>query len=235
MSLTCCRIGKVNGILVLSALVAWILLIMSFPGRTVAAQALPLEQLTLKMQETYDQTKDLKAKFIQELTIQSIKKTDREEGTIYFKNPSRMYWEYTRPKSKKLVISPQKAWLYIPNDRAVYVQDAEAMYKSKLVVRFLSGIGKLGEDFKITYALDSVDKEGNYQLVLTPKQAGLGVDRLHLTVDRSSFQIVQCSFTDAYGNLTRIRFQNIRTNNQLPESLFHFKPPQGVEIFNIAP
>jgi len=226
---------KINVPLVLCAVVAWGSLIIYFQGEGAAAEPLPLEQLTIKMQEVYDQTKDLKARFIQELTIQSIKKTDREEGTVYFKHPKRMYWEYTRPKSKKLVINPQKAWLYIPDDRVVYIQDTEAMYKSKLIVRFLSGFGKLREDFQITYAQDSMDKEGNHQLVLIPKQTGLGVDRLNLTVDRSSFQIVQCSFTDAYGNLTRIRFQNIRINNQLPESLFYFKPPQGVEIFNIAP
>jgi outer membrane lipoprotein carrier protein len=110
------------------------------------------------------------------------------------------------------------------------------MYKSKLVIRFLSGIGKLKEDFQIRYATPAAtDKSGNYLLVLTPKQADLGVDRLNMTVDRTSFHIIQCSFFDAYGNLTRIRFQNIKTNNHLSESLFHFKPPRGVEIFNVAP
>ena len=219
----------------LCVITAAILLMIPWMTRAEAVETLPLEQLTLKMQEIYDKTQDMKAKFVQELTIQSIKKTEREEGTVYFKNPKRMYWEYTRPKSKKLVINPQKAWLYVPEDRVVYVQDAEAMYKSKLIIRFLSGIGKLQEDFQIRYATpEATDKVGNYLLVLTPKQADLGVDRLNLTIDRSSFHIIQCSFTDAYGNLTRIRFMNIKTNSQLPESLFHFKPPRGVEIFNVA-
>jgi outer membrane lipoprotein carrier protein len=109
------------------------------------------------------------------------------------------------------------------------------LYQSKVILRFLSGMGKLREDFQIEYsAPQAMDKEGHYLLVLTPKQADLGIDRLHLTVDRNSFQILQCRFSDAFGNLTRIRFQNIITNNQLPESLFHFKPPRGVEIFNVA-
>lgn len=220
---------------VLYALAAAIIFMVPWMTRAEAVEMLPLEQLILKMQEIYDETQDLKAKFVQELTIQSIKKTEREEGTVYFKNPKRMYWEYSRPKSKKLVINPKKAWLYVPEDRVVYVQDAEVMYKSKLIIRFLSGIGKLQEDFQIRYATpEATDKEGNYLLVLIPKQTDLGVDRLHLTVDRSNFHIVQCSFSDAYGNLTRIRFLNIKTNNQLSESLFHFKPPRGVEIFNVA-
>jgi outer membrane lipoprotein carrier protein len=217
---------------VFAAVILLIILSMTCAG---AAETASLEQLTAKMQETYDNTQDLKATFVQELTIQSIKKTEREEGTVYFKNPRRMYWEYTRPKSKKLVVNPQKAWLYVPEDHAVYVQDAESMYRSKAILRFLSGMGKLQEDFEIKYAApQATDKEGHYLLVLTPKPADLGIDRLYLTVDRNSFHIVQCSFSDDFGNLTRIRFQNIRTNNQLPESLFHFKPPRGVEIFNAA-
>jgi outer membrane lipoprotein carrier protein len=96
-------------------------------------------------------------------------------------------------------------------------------------------MGKLQDDFQIEYAAPkTTDKEGHYLLILTPRQPDPGINRLHITIDRNSFQILQCGFTDAFGNSTRIRFQNISTNNQLPESLFHFKPPKGVEIFNMA-
>ncbi len=221
---------------VLFVLATVIVLMIPWMTRAGAAETPPLEQLIVKMQETYDTTQDLTAKFVQELTLASIKKTEREEGTVYFKNPGRMYWEYIRPKSKKLVVNPQKAWLYVPEDHVVYIQDAKSMYQSKVILRFLSGTGKMRNDFQIEYAApQATDKEGHYLLVLTPKQADLGIDRLHLTVDRNSHQILQCRFSDAFGNLTRIRFQNISTNNQLPESLFHFKPPGGVEIFNVAP
>ncbi|MDO9559725.1 MAG: outer membrane lipoprotein carrier protein LolA, partial [Syntrophales bacterium] len=183
---------------VLSMLAMAIALMIPRITRAGAAETPPLEQLTAKMQETYDATQDLTAKFVQELTLASIKKTDREEGTFYFKNPGRMCWEYTRPKSKKLVVNPQKAWLYVPEDRVVYVHDAKAMYRSKLIIRFLSGIGKFRDDFRIAYAAPTaLDQQGNYLLVLTPKQGDLGVDRLHITVDRSSLQIVQCHFSDA--------------------------------------
>jgi outer membrane lipoprotein carrier protein len=147
-------------------------LLLTVPSMTGAgaAETIPLGQLTAKMQETYDKTQDLKATFVQELTIASMKKTEREEGTVYIKNPRRMYWEYTRPKSKKLIVNPQKAWLYVPEDHVVYVQDADAMYQSALIVRFMSGIGKLQEDFQIEYATpESTDKEGHYLLVLIPR------------------------------------------------------------------
>ena len=198
------------------------------------ADMISLEKLTSKMQATYENTQDLKAKFVQELFIKSIKKTEREEGTVYFKNPGKMLWDYAKPKSKKLVINPQKAWLYVPEDHVVYVQDAVNVYKSKVIIRFLSGIGKLGEDFQMKYSEpDTVDREGHYLLTLIPKTSDVGIDKLYLVIDPSNLQILQCSFTDTFGNVTRIRFRNIKINSQLSESLFSFKPPRGVEIFNV--
>ncbi len=201
---------------------------------TAPAETMPLEQLTSKMQATYENTKDFKATFTQELVIQSIGKTEREEGTVYFKNPGKMLWDYAKPKAKKLVINPQKASLYVPADRAVYVQDSANIYKSKVIIRFLSGIGKLGDDFEIRYSEpDAVDGEGRYLLTLVPKSADLAVEKLFLVVEPSQFQILQCSFTDSFGNITRIRFRNIRINSRLPDRLFSFKPPRGVEIHKV--
>jgi outer membrane lipoprotein carrier protein len=214
-----------------TVLILFILLFLApSPG---GAETLSLDQLTTKMQETYENTKDLKARFVQELTIQSLKKTEKEEGTVYFKNPKRMLWDYAKPKAKKLVINPQTAWLYVPEDRIVYVQNAEGLFKSKLTIRFLSGIGRLSEDFKMAFSDPAVDRDGHHLLTLTPKTADLGIDKLYLTIDQTTLQIIKCRFTDMYGNLTRIQFRNIKINNQLPESLFNFKPPRGVEIYNV--
>ena len=205
-----------------------------FALRTSFADILPLNELIAKTQERYEKTQDLKAQFIQEVTIKSMNKIEREEGVVYVKNPRRMLWVYSKPKAKKLIINPKKAWLYIPEDRAAYVQDTENIYRSKLAVKFLSGIGKLSEDFHVGFSKpDTVDRNGDYLLTLVPKVSDTGVDKLYLTIDKEDFQIIQCSFTDLYGNITRIRLADIRINNNLDDKLFNFKPPSGVEVFNM--
>jgi outer membrane lipoprotein carrier protein len=194
------------------------------------AEPLSLEPLIAKTQEIYEKTTDLRARFTQEVTIRSMKKTEKEEGTVTFKNPRMMLWDYAKPKSKKLVINTQKAWLYVPEDRMVYVQNADDVYRSRMAVKFLSGIGKLSEDFQIRFAKDTpIDDEGNYHLTLTAKEAGAGIDRLHLTVDGKNFQIIQCRFNDALGNTTRLRFSDIRLNTGVSDKFFTFKTPEGVE------
>ena len=214
-------------------LLLWIA-IAFFQTPAVCAEPLSLEQLAAKTQEVYEKTADLKAHFVQEVTIKSMKKTEREEGTVWIKNPKMMLWDYAKPKEKKLVINARKAWLYVAEDRMVYVQNADDVYRSRMAVKFLSGIGKLSEDFQLRFAKDApLDEEGNYLLTLTAKEKGTGIDRLHLTIDGKTFQILQCRFNDDYGNTTRLRFSDIRTNTGVSDKFFTFKPPAGVEVVNM--
>jgi len=214
---------------VFAAIVAWMLFFV-LPNK---AMALSLNELIAKAQDRYEKTVDIKADFIQEATIKSMNKTDREEGVFYFKNPRRMVWDYTKPKKKKLVINTQTAWLYIPEDSIVYVQDAESIIKSKVSLRFLAGLGKLKDDFSISFAgSDHVDREGNFLLKLVPKERDFGVEELFLALDKEKLQITRLSFTDGYGNTTRLFFRNINVNNKLPEKFFTFIPPAGVEVYH---
>jgi len=205
-----------------------------FPVPAVRAELLSLGEVTAKIQERYDKTVDLKARFVQEITIKSLKKSEKEEGMIYIKNPKRMLWHYLKPKVKKLIINPEKAWLYVPEDKIVYVQSTGDVLKSRVIVKLLSGTGKLNEDFNINFSGGgSVDERGNYLVTLIPKESGFGVDRLFLTIDKDTFLIMQCSFSDMYGNINRIRFSDIKTNTNLSDHLFAFRPPKGVEVYNL--
>ncbi len=118
----------------------------------LAEELPPIDDIVQKLQHTYEKTEDFKANFLQETTIKSIKKTEIEEGSVFFKNPKNMLWDYTKPKAKKLVINRQTAWLYLPQEKVAYRQKSENIFQSKTLIKFLSGLGKLKDDFAITYA-----------------------------------------------------------------------------------
>jgi outer membrane lipoprotein carrier protein len=142
-----------------------------------------------------------------------------------------MRWVYTKPAAKELVINPEKAWLYVPADKAAYVQDADAIFRSAVSVRFLAGIGKLKDDFKISFAADKeAEKTPNYLLDFVPVKPEEGVRKLQIAVNRETFQIVKIVLFDPYGNVTTLTFSGIELNRDLPDSLFTFKPPEGVDV-----
>lgn len=205
------------------------ILILAAPGSVLSAT---VEEITDQVQKNYEKIDDFKTRFVQEMTIKTLKKTEREEGVVYFKNPKRMLWDYTKPKAKKLIINPKQAWLYIPEDHIVYLQSAESIFKSRVLIKFLTGIGKISDDFEITFSQpDSVDGNGNYLLTLAPKDYDTGVKQLFLTIDKESYQIIKCRFADDYGNVTQIAFRDMEINKKIPDHFFTFKPPAGVEIF----
>ena len=198
------------------------------------AQSLSLEELIVNVQDHYEKTKDLHATFVQRATIKSVNQTLTEEGTVYFKKPTRMLWDYSKPSHKKLVINPEKAWLYIPEDNIAYVQDAQKVLSSKMTIRFIAGIGKLKDDFHVMFPEQNArDENGNYLLSLTPKSKAMGIEKLLMKINKDTFYIMNFSFTDAYGNMTGLTFDHMKTNTNLPDDMFNFIPPENVEIFTV--
>lgn len=214
-------------IIIITSLVGAFLLVSFGP---TPAYSMPIETVVAEVQDRYDKTIDFRARFIQETTLKMVNRIEREEGTVYFKKPKRMRWEYSRPKGKLLVISPEKAWLYLPEDRLVYIQDAEKMFQSRLAIKFITGVGRLTDDFQISYtSTQKTDREGNYLLTLSPREQSPEVDKITIVVDKTSYSILQFSLSDFTGNITRIEFRNLVTNSKLPERLFRFTIPEGVE------
>jgi outer membrane lipoprotein carrier protein len=198
-----------------------------------SANPLSIDELTAQIQNVYERTRDFQAHFIQEVTIKSMQKTEREEGTVWIKNPKRMFWDYITPKEKKLVINPAKTWLYVAEDRIVYLQNSDDIFRSRLAVKFLSGVGKISDDFAIHFSKEGpLDPEGNYLLRLTAKESEAEVSRMHVTIDKKTFHIIQFSSNDDYGNTTRMRFSQIKTNTGVSDDFFVFRPPSGVEIIH---
>jgi outer membrane lipoprotein carrier protein len=211
-----------------------ILSLLSLPTCVFSDELPAVNDTAQKIQGSYEKTKDLKADFVQEAMIKSIKKTEREEGKVFFKNPKNMLWEYTKPQGKKLVINSQKAWLYLSKEKVVYTQKSESIFQSKFLINFFSGSGKLKNDFVIKYAEPKAyDKDGNYLLVLTPREKTSACNLVMLTIDKNNFYILQVSFDDVMGNTTTLKFSNISINTGLSQKLFQFKPPAGVQTFEM--
>jgi outer membrane lipoprotein carrier protein len=111
------------------------------------------------------------------------------------------------------------------------VSEISKDFLEKTPLAFLAGEGDLRRDFNLINFNESVSpKEDHYVVELAPKEPQAGLSRLSLTVDRKSYQVLQADVIDAMGNVTRTRFLNIKTNVNLPDSLFHFAIPPGAEV-----
>jgi outer membrane lipoprotein carrier protein len=196
---------------------------------TVSVTAQDLESIINNVQRQYEATDDIQATFRQVSLIKSANQTKESQGTVYFKKPGKMHWEYTQPEKQLLVSDGKTMWFYVPDDQQVIVQNAEDAYGSKTPITFLSGMGKLQSDFYIKL-LPPANNAPEHKLELLPKQPQADLAKLILTVDPTTFQIIHTAVYDPYGNITDVYLQDIQTNTAPEESLFHFDIPAGIEV-----
>jgi outer membrane lipoprotein carrier protein len=140
-----------------------------------------------------------------------------------------MRWEYTNPEQQLLVSDGKTMWFYVAEDGQVIIQNAEDAYGSKTPITFLSGMGKLQNDFymKLLPASEGVTV---YKLELLPKQPQPDLAKLILSVEPTTYRIVHTAVYDPYGNITDVFLNDIQANAMLPDELFTFEIPEGVDV-----
>jgi outer membrane lipoprotein carrier protein len=205
---------------------------MLFSAPLGQCQTPSLEGIVAKVQEQYDTRADFKANFVQESMVKSLGKKQVSEGTVYFKKPGKMRWNYQKPFKQEIVCDGKTLWNYRPEDKQVMVGQMSQAVQGRVPSTFLAGLGNLQRDFQARWVKEPSPREP-YSLELTPQDIQGSLEKLFLLVDRESYQILQARIQDVMGNTTQINFSQIRFDNRLPDSLFTFSPPKGVEVFNL--
>ena len=72
--------------------------------------------------------------------------------------------------------------------------------------------------------------EGTVVLELTPKRSDLEFQKLLLAVDPDRLQIRKLILVDPLGDRMSFTFSDMEEDIPLPDSLFRFEPPAGVEV-----
>ncbi|MCL4244941.1 MAG: outer membrane lipoprotein carrier protein LolA, partial [Candidatus Dadabacteria bacterium] len=95
----------------------------------------------------------------------------------------------------------------------------------------LSGLGKIKELFDVSFAkAEGLDGAGSYLLDLKPKAEEEGYNKVTIAVDKNTMLVNTMYLYDPYGNLTTVNLTDISVDKGVPDSLFVFNVPEGVEV-----
>ena len=180
-------------------------------------------------QSFYRDSAGIVANFTQTLESRTLAGPQEEAGTVYLKAPGKMRWEYSRPRGKLAVCDGKKVFLYLPEDRQVLVGAMEDLDAGALVTRLLLGETSLFSQFLVEGEPDP-DKGGIWSLRLSPKKADFPYDSLTVEVASENGAIRRIGMLDPLGNRMEYRFDDIRVQKNLPQKLFTYQIPRGVEI-----
>ena len=89
-------------------------------------EAAELRSVLEKMQKRYDQAKDFRAKFSQTYSRAVVGRSTVSTGTLSFKKPGRMRWDYEKPEPRMFLSNGQVLWLYEPTEKQAFKQDLKS-------------------------------------------------------------------------------------------------------------
>jgi len=179
------------------------------------------------VQARFDDTKDFTAAVDQELVMASAGKTLHATGTVAFKRPGKMRWNLRNGTTQVIVADGTTLWFYQPDEQQVLKAPFRAAFRSSTPISFLTGVGRLADDFDVAF---DGEADGRMVLALRPRKGEAELGRLRLTVDAKTYDILGAEIADPVGNITRLRFSDLRRNTGLDDAQFQFDVPAGVDV-----
>jgi outer membrane lipoprotein carrier protein len=187
----------------------------------VTAQSGPAR---IQLERFTQELESLHARFDQQVINADGRVEEKSSGQLWIAHPNRFRWEYGGDFPELVVADGKKVWLYDEMLEQVTIRQQSSLAAdspltlltdlSELDVQF--DVRELGADSGLDLLeLRAHDPESQFERILL----GLDDDKVRLM-----------ALEDVFGLRTEIRFRGIKRNPQLDEKLFHFTPPEGVDI-----
>lgn len=182
-------------------------------------------------------TKKYRSAGLVEMNVEKLVKSEllgketKHQGKIYLAN-GKFRWENNTPEKSLLVFDGKTIWSVQtpppefggPDQVATGAVDKKT--KSHILISSLLG-ADIEKSFKLK-ELKSTDDLVTYEAV--PKQSDLSVKNIQIIVEPKTSQIQQISYTDDIGNLTTLKFTNVKFNKKAKNSLFKYKPSKDAQV-----
>lgn len=173
------------------------------------------------IESAYRSFTDLTAKFVQTTEVALVGRTVTKRGTFQFKKGGKLRIDYEGKDGKRYVSDGNILWMYIPGDEAS-MQTFAVNDKNvpKEALSFMNGFGKLTHEFAVTPST-SFEKvgEGFTALHLIPKSNNPQYESLDALFGPNHI-ISELVVKNLSGNVSRYKFTEVRTNTNLPDSIF---------------
>ncbi len=172
-----------------------------------------------------------------------------ESGTVYFRQPGRMRWEYESPEEKLFVGDGKTVWFYVPADHTVTRARMKESTDWRTPLALLTGKAKLTRVCgRIEFADERPAAAGRVVLrclprgeasrarpmqlpdALGPGNEGQPFREVLLEVDATRNELARVVVRQSGGVEIEYRFGNWQQNLPLPEAMFRFQAPPGVAI-----
>ena len=160
------------------------------------------------------------ADFIQKTEIQGFG-SDTYSGKLYIKSRNRAMWDYSRPYRQFYLFDQSVMRFYDSENKQLIIQRLDP--STNAYMRLMMNPSDIRKDFRADYS------SATGKLMLSPANPSSGINSMVFTVKDG--MITGITTKDQNGNNTSIMFTNIKTNPDLPDSIFSPSVPKDTEVF----
>jgi outer membrane lipoprotein carrier protein len=197
-----------------------------------AAESGSADAIVDRLQRTYDATTDFIADFRQETEVKTLNRALKTSGKLSYKRPGKMLWRYDTPKDQFVLADGKHLYFYQPEQNQIIKSPLQNAFRTDIPLSFLLGLGNLKKNFNATL---KASEENQHILRLEPKGDVGGYSDILMGVSRATADILWVSVRDGAGNLTTLRFSDMRKGVGVKDSLFMLQIPNGADIVELSP
>ena len=163
----------------------------------------------------------MQCRFVQEKTSTILAEPSVAEGTMHYAAPDRMRWEYTAPYAFALVVNGERLVKVTDGKAEVMEGNAGRMYQGMVNLIIGSASGKKLFDTTV-FDIVFYDDNGFWRADMTPKRRDMKrmFSQLVFRFDKKTNGISRVEFVSANGDVTSIRFEEIKVNEAISDKVF---------------
>lgn len=149
-----------------------------------------------------------------------------ESGTLTLRKPGRMRWDYSNPPGKLFLSDGKTLWYFSPLANRAEHSKVKESSDLRAPLAFLLG--------KLDFNRDFTDiREEDGEIVAIPKSDRAPYREVRFTAEPSGV-ITRVKVMGRDASQMEFVFQNEHRNVPVKDSLFHFTPPSGAEVIEVA-
>ena len=179
-----------------------------------------------RLDRFFEKVTTFKASFIQVVLDENLLALEETSGLLWIARPGRFRWDYESVHGQSIVADGEVLWLYdVELEQVTRRAQESAIGQTPAVL--LSG----GQQYRKDYNVTILGRQGAVNWIsLVPKVSDGSFAEIQLGFEGETLRLIQ--LLDELNQITRVTLANVVENEPIPDSVFRFVPPTGVDVIS---
>ena len=179
-----------------------------------------------RLDRFFENVNTFKASFIQVVLDENLLSLEETTGLLWIARPGRFRWDYKSAHAQTIVADGKMLWIYdVELEQVTRREQQSAIGQTPAVL--LAG----GQQYKKDYEVTTLGKQGAITWVsLVPRLNDGSFAEIQLGFENDSLRLIQ--LLDELNQITRVTLSDVVENESIPETVFNFVPPIGIDVIS---